>query len=63
LEKHKSHFPQVLRYPFFLIGLLFLIGGGVGIVKANLPSAMTVDAEAAVAIVGFVFLILAVAIP
>lgn len=42
---------------------MVLIGGGVGVIKANLPSAMTVDTEAAVAIVGFVFLILAVAIP
>lgn len=56
MEKNKFHFPQELRYPFFLIGLLIIIGGGLGAIKLDLPEMY----DFTIAAVGFIFLVLAV---
>lgn len=64
MERHRrTHFPQVLRYPFFLIGLVILIGGGVGALKASLPHSTALTLDATVGIVGFIFLALAIVFP
>jgi small basic protein len=55
-RERKFHFPQALRYPFFLIGLVIMIAGGVGAIRASLP----VSVDVTVAVVGFVFLIIAI---
>lgn len=61
MERHReSRFPQSLRYPFFLIGLVILIGGGFGALQVKqAPIALDI----AVAVVGFAFLVLAVIFP
>ncbi len=55
-KERRFHFPQGLRYPFFLLGLVVMIAGGVGAIKTGLP----VAADEIVATIGFVFLVIAI---
>jgi hypothetical protein len=57
LEKEpKNRLPKAARYPLFLIGLVILIIGGL----AGMQAGASATTDAAVAAVGFVFLMLSV---
>ena len=58
MEEKKSFMPAVARYPFFFVGLLVLIVGGVAAVRVNAP----LNADVVIAVVGFVLLAISVAI-
>ena len=59
MEKEPKHrVPKVARYPLFMIGLVIMIFGGLAGVYANVPDTM----EAGLVAVGFVFMVLSVAL-
>lgn len=59
LEKEPSHrVPKAARYPIFLVGLLIIILGELASVSYNAGT----QTEAAVAALGFFFLLLSVAL-
>jgi hypothetical protein len=56
LEKEERHAPKILRYPLFLAGLIVLVGGGV----AGEMLKSSTDFFVAVAVVGFILLMVSV---
>jgi peptidoglycan/LPS O-acetylase OafA/YrhL len=54
--QRKFHFPQALRYPFFLIGLVIMIAGAFASTKSSVPTSIDV----VIAVVGFAFLVIAI---
>jgi hypothetical protein len=55
-RQRKFHFPQALRYPFFLIGLVIMIAGAFATTKSAVPLSLDV----ALAVIGFAFLVIAI---
>lgn len=58
MEKKKSFMPAIARYPFFFVGLLVLIVGGVAALRVNAP----LNADVVIAVAGFLLLAISVAI-
>lgn len=59
MEKEPKHpIPKAARYPLFVIGLVIMIFGGLAGVYAHAPD----TTEAGLVAVGFVFLVLSVAL-
>ena len=58
MDKESKHFPKGARYPLFLIGLVIIVLGLLYAKSTNL----SLDAEAAIGIVGFIFLLLSVVV-
>lgn len=58
MEREKKGISPAVRYPLFMVGLLILLVGELSAVSAHAG----VDAEAAVAAVGYIFLVLSVAL-
>ncbi len=59
MQQHErgQHFPQALRYPFFLLGLIVIILGGFETMRMNPP----IGGEIAV-VVGFLLIVISVAL-
>ena len=58
MESRKERMPSMARYPIFFLGLLVLIVGGIVGIRVNAP----VNVDLVVGIVGFLLLLLSVAI-
>jgi hypothetical protein len=58
MDREAKHLRKAARYPLFLVGLVILVPGLLYAKSANLSP----DVEATIGIVGFIFLVLSVAI-